>query len=205
MPDQAVLNQAALVLAAVAAGQRADLALHAYLAGRRRGSWRERREIAGAVFAYYRWMPWLDRNVPAQRQLAQALALRERFAQDGDSVKAETLAARAVPAWLRGEMDLPPEFLRCSATRPSGCGRGRARGRRSPPAWGIARRATARRTRCATAGITTCSRRRISGRARSRSRISPRSSSGSPARRGRARRGGMPARARAARCSISRT
>jgi len=112
MPDQAVLNQAALVLAAVAAGQRADLALHAYLAGRRRGSWRERREIAGAVFAYYRWMPWLDRNVPAQRQLAQALALRERFAQDGDSVKAETLAARAVPAWLRGEMDLPPEFLR---------------------------------------------------------------------------------------------
>jgi 16S rRNA (cytosine967-C5)-methyltransferase len=112
MPDQAVLNQAALVLAAVAGGQRADLALHAYLAGRRRGSWRERREIAAAVFAYYRWMPWLDRSVPPQRQLGQALALGERFAQDEDSVKPEALAARAVPDWLRAEMDLPAEFLR---------------------------------------------------------------------------------------------
>jgi 16S rRNA (cytosine967-C5)-methyltransferase len=112
MPDQSVLNQAALVLAAVAEGQRADLALHDYLAGRRHGSWRERRGIAGAVFAYFRWFQWLEHQVAPQGQLAHALALRDRFAADENSVKTETLAARAVPRWLGQEMELPEAYLR---------------------------------------------------------------------------------------------
>ena len=107
-----MLNQAALVLAAISDGQRADLALKDYFEGRRHGSWRERREIAGAVFAYFRWWQWLDRKASRQRQLAEALALRDRFASDENAMKAETLAARAVPGWLSQEMDLPAEYLR---------------------------------------------------------------------------------------------
>ena len=111
-PEQTVLNQAARVLEAISAGQRADLALHDYFDGRRRGSWRERREIVAAVFAYFRWFQWLDRNASPQRQLAEALAFRERFAADENAVKAETLATRAVPGWLRQEMEMPAEYLR---------------------------------------------------------------------------------------------
>jgi len=112
MSDQTVLNQASAVLAAVAEGQRADLALRDYFDGRRRGSWRERREIVAAVLAYFRWWQWLDRSFSPQRQLADALGLRDRFAADESFVKPETLAIRAVPGWLRQEMDLPAEYLR---------------------------------------------------------------------------------------------
>ncbi len=112
MPDQAVLNQAAVVLASISGGQRADLALQDYFEGRRHGSWRERREIVGAVFAYFRWWQWLDRDASPQARVAQAIALRERFAGDESTVKPEALAARAVPEWLRQEMDLPAEYLR---------------------------------------------------------------------------------------------
>ena len=112
MADQSVLNQAAEVLKAVADGQRADLALHDYLGGRRHGSWRERRGIVAAVLAYFRWFQWLDRKASAQMQLAEAVDLQARFAADEDAVKAETLAARAVPAWLSQEMEVSPEYLR---------------------------------------------------------------------------------------------
>ena len=46
------------------------------------------------------------------KQLADAWALHERFTADPKSIKPEALAARAVPAWLRDELEVTPEFLR---------------------------------------------------------------------------------------------
>ena len=112
MSDQAVLNQAAAILAVTETGQRADRALRDYFEGPRHGSWRERREIVAAVFAYFRWLEWLDRKAPRQRRLSEALGLQKRFNKDEDSVKAEALAVRAVPGWIGGEMELTPEYLR---------------------------------------------------------------------------------------------
>jgi 16S rRNA (cytosine967-C5)-methyltransferase len=110
MPNPAMLNQAARILAEAAEGRRADLVLRERLRGR--GSWLERREIARAVFGYFRWLRWLDARQPEQARLAAALALADRFAADERSVKAEALAARAVPDWLRLEMDAPVTYLR---------------------------------------------------------------------------------------------
>ena len=112
MSNQAVLNQAASVLEAVAQGQRADVALRDFFEGRRHGSWRERREIVAAVFAYFRWFQWLDRNASPQRRLADAVGFQERFNTDEGSIKEEALAARAVPDWLRKEFDVPAGYLR---------------------------------------------------------------------------------------------
>ena len=71
-----------------------------------------RRSVSRAVFSYFRWLHWLDPGESAQRRIVGALGLQARFERDPSSVKAEALAARAVPAWLGGEMDLPAGFLR---------------------------------------------------------------------------------------------
>src|SRR6187549_1640113 len=106
MPDQSAISHAARVLAAVDLGARADAALRDHLTQNRRLSPPEKRGIARAVFAYCRWRQWLDaRSSPPQR-LAAAMKLQSGFDADEKSVKPETLAVRAVPAWLWDE--LPP-------------------------------------------------------------------------------------------------
>jgi 16S rRNA (cytosine967-C5)-methyltransferase len=112
MPDQAILNHAAHVLAAISGDQRADTALRFYFEGHRYLQPPAKREISHAVFVYFRWLSWLDPKASPQKRLDHALMLHERFVADPKSVKAETLAVRAVPVWLATEMDLPADYLR---------------------------------------------------------------------------------------------
>jgi 16S rRNA (cytosine967-C5)-methyltransferase len=112
MPDQATLNHAAQVLAAISADQRADTALRLYFEAHRYLQPPLKRAISHAVFVYFRWLSWLDPKSPAQKRLAHALTLHERFTADPKSIKAETLGALAVPRWLASEMELSPEYLR---------------------------------------------------------------------------------------------
>lgn len=109
MPDQATLNHAAQVLAAISADQRADSALRFYFETHRYLQPPVKRVISHTVFAYFRWLSWLDPKSPPQQRLAHALTLHERFTADPKSIKTETLAALAVPAWLWTELDLPAE------------------------------------------------------------------------------------------------
>jgi len=111
--DSATLNHAARILAAIAREDRpADAALRHYFLETRHLGPRERRQISRAVFAYFRWLQWLDLKASFQKQLEHATSLQERFTADEKSIKAEALAALAVPEWLRSEMDLPPDYLR---------------------------------------------------------------------------------------------
>ncbi|HVS51358.1 MAG TPA: RsmB/NOP family class I SAM-dependent RNA methyltransferase [Opitutaceae bacterium] len=111
-PDSATLNHAARVLGSLAPDLPADAALRRYLYGARHLGPREKRAISRAVFAYFRWLQWLDPKASFQKQVEAATTLQARFTTDEKSIKAETLAARAVPGWLREEMDLPPDYLR---------------------------------------------------------------------------------------------
>lgn len=113
MPDQSILNQAARVLKMVQTGTPADQALresltqdrHFTAPGHRRG-------ISRAVFTYYRWWRWLEPKDSPQKQLAAALELQDRFNAHPASIKPAALAARAVPDWLKAEMDsIPVEWL----------------------------------------------------------------------------------------------
>ena len=112
MPDQATFNHAALVLKAVAGDQRADAALRSYFEKHRYLGPREKRAITRTVFAYYRWLSWLDPKASPQKRLEHAIALHERFQADEKSIKAEALAALAVPGWLAAEVTLTPDYLR---------------------------------------------------------------------------------------------
>ena len=111
MFDSATYNNAARVLSTIAPDLPADAALRKYLGLSRRLGPREKRAISRAVFTYFRWFRWLDEKASAQKQLEQAAELQARFERDPKSIKAETLAVRAVPEWLRDEMELPTPFL----------------------------------------------------------------------------------------------
>src|SRR5688572_19802463 len=119
MPDSATLNHAARILATVAPDLPADAALRSYLYKAKRLGAREKRAVSRAVFGYFRWLQWLDPKASFQKQLDQSSTLQERFTADEKSVKPETLAARAVPSWVREEMELPVDYLRQIQREPS--------------------------------------------------------------------------------------
>ncbi len=110
--DQTTLNHAAQVLATISSDQRADSALRFYFERHRYLQPPARRGVSHAVFAYFRWLSWLDSKASPQKRIEQASSMQARFKADEKSVKNETLGVRAVPAWLAGEADIPPETLR---------------------------------------------------------------------------------------------
>lgn len=114
MSETKFINNAARILRLVQTGVPADQALRESLTQNRHYTAPlERREISRAVFAYFRWWRWLDPKESLQRQLEAALVLRDRFDQSPAAIKAEALAARAVPDWVKTEMDtVPVEWLR---------------------------------------------------------------------------------------------
>ncbi|PTY05857.1 RNA methyltransferase [Opitutaceae bacterium EW11] len=112
MADSSILNHAARVLNSITGELPADLALRRYLGTSARLGPREKRAISHAVFIYFRWLQWLDHKTSAQKQVDEALALNERFLKNPASVKAEALAARAIPQWSRDEVDWPAKTLR---------------------------------------------------------------------------------------------
>jgi 16S rRNA (cytosine967-C5)-methyltransferase len=117
--DLATLNHAAQIIAAITDDQRADTALRFYFEHHRYLQPPAKRAISRAVFAYFRWLRWLDEKASRQKRVEQAVTLHERFAADEKSVKPETLAVRAVPAWLAAEVALPADTLRQMQREPA--------------------------------------------------------------------------------------
>jgi 16S rRNA (cytosine967-C5)-methyltransferase len=112
MADSAILNETARVLKLVQAGTPADAALRETLGRTRHGSAPAlRRAVSRTVFAYFRWWRWLEPKQSLQKQAQAAADLQARFDRRPDAFKPEALAARAVPDWLKAEMDLPPAWL----------------------------------------------------------------------------------------------
>ncbi len=114
MSDSSILNNAARILKLVQSGTPADQALRDSLTQTRHYTAPgERRGISRAVFTYYRWWRWLNEKESSQKQLTAALELQARFDQSPDAIKPAALAARAVPDWLKTEMDdIPAAWLR---------------------------------------------------------------------------------------------
>jgi 16S rRNA (cytosine967-C5)-methyltransferase len=111
MAASPILNQTALLLAGVSSRTPADAALRAYFAKNRRLNSAVRRQITRAFFSYYRWREWLDPRSSWQKKIADATALQDRFEAKAESIKVEALRARAVPAWLASEVEVPRETL----------------------------------------------------------------------------------------------
>lgn len=120
MAESKIINHAARVLKLVSAGTPADQALRESLTQDRHFTApAERRGISRAVFAYFRWLRWLSPKDSPQKQLIAALELQARFDKNPASFKPETLAARAVPDWLKDEIPWP-EVGAVALNRPAG-------------------------------------------------------------------------------------
>jgi 16S rRNA (cytosine967-C5)-methyltransferase len=111
-------NHAAQVLQSIRPGVPADAALREYLAGNTSLGAVGKRSVSRAVFTYFRWLSWLSRSESFQKQVIAAVGLQQRFDKDPASMKVETLAARAVPAWLKDEMVVTLPFLRQLQSEP---------------------------------------------------------------------------------------
>lgn len=115
-----IFNQAAQVIRLTQAGTPADAALRETLGRTRHSSApAARREISRAVFCYFRWLRWLETKESLQKQVAAALDLQTRFDRHPASFKTETLAARAVPDWLKEEMETSEAWLRQLQAEPA--------------------------------------------------------------------------------------
>lgn len=82
------------------------------------------REISRAVFAYYRWLGWLNHKAPIAEQLAEAVERNHDFQINPDHISAPELA-RAVPGWVKEQVAVSPEWLRALQLEPKTWLRGR--------------------------------------------------------------------------------
>ena len=112
MSDSALLNRATLIIDQVSAEKPADYVLRGELGADKQLLPAEKRDISRAVFTYFRWLNWLDKAAPTTSRLASALDLQRKFDADPAYFKPEALAARAVPEWVKDEIELSPAYLR---------------------------------------------------------------------------------------------
>ncbi len=69
------------------------------------------REVAQAVFAWFRWRGWLG-ETPEEASLAAAVNMQERFDRAPETFPDSELAARAVPSWTAAETAVTKGWLR---------------------------------------------------------------------------------------------
>lgn len=76
----------------------------------------EGREIARAVFAYYRWRGWLDARLPMVDQITEAGQLGLRFQREPETF---TDLSPAVPSWVGQCLEVSPQWLQRLQTAPT--------------------------------------------------------------------------------------
>jgi 16S rRNA (cytosine967-C5)-methyltransferase len=83
------------------------------------------REVAEAVFAYYRWHGWMNSSYPLSQQIVYASKLQDDYVAGERPLSDENVLKRTVPAWVKKEMkaslewmrvlqELPKMWLRCT-------------------------------------------------------------------------------------------
>ena len=106
-----LLSLAAKIVAAAGRDKPADFVLRQELKAQRGLSPNDGRDASHAVFAYYRWLGWLDRRKPVSEQIRWALQMDQMFADDPYAIP-ESEIVRAVPPWTREHLSTPVEWLR---------------------------------------------------------------------------------------------
>ncbi|MBC8002211.1 MAG: RsmB/NOP family class I SAM-dependent RNA methyltransferase [Opitutaceae bacterium] len=95
----------------------ADSALRTVLKGRGLLSRSDSREISRAVFAYYRWIGWLDLDESVDIGLNRALDLDQAFLERLNVVSPAELRSKAVPGWTKDVMEISDAWMRTLQVR----------------------------------------------------------------------------------------
>jgi 16S rRNA (cytosine967-C5)-methyltransferase len=75
------------------------------------------RDISRAVFAYYRWLGWLEENAPMEQRIQRALELDDAFRKNPEAVP-DAEMTRAVPGWIAEQMEVSAAWLRALQREP---------------------------------------------------------------------------------------
>ncbi len=108
MPTHSIFNYAVEPIRQWKEGMNADAALRDFMKRHPQFPQPGREKLIRAVFAYFRWMHWLEKD-RLPEQIEAASVIQAKFTSDPRSIKDQTLAARAVPEWVWPELDFGPE------------------------------------------------------------------------------------------------
>ena len=115
-PD--VLDLAERVLLASSRAHPADGVLRVELRKQHGLSQEEAARITRAVFAYFRWLGWLNKERPTRQRIEHALDLAERYDAHPESFSDAELIERAVPDWLASVMEPTAAWVRSLQQEP---------------------------------------------------------------------------------------
>ncbi len=74
--------------------------------------------ISEAVFAYYRWLGWLNPKDTVEMQIEEAVERNRDFQRKPDGISAPELQ-RAIPGWVKEQVEVSPEWLRALQLEPN--------------------------------------------------------------------------------------
>jgi len=74
--------------------------------------------ISEMVFAYYRWLGWLNQKSSIAEQLEEAVERNRDFQNNPDLISAPELQ-RAIPGWVKEQLEVSPEWLRALQLEPN--------------------------------------------------------------------------------------
>ena len=97
----------------------ADAALRQELKRRRSLTPEATAQISLSIFRHFRWLGWLNPESTPEVRLAQAHTLAEQFRSRPESIPAEELLTRSVPAWTRDAMDFGIDWVRALQREPT--------------------------------------------------------------------------------------
>ncbi len=113
----ALAQRAAHLISFVSPENPADAVLRHEVGSDRELESHEKRAITGAVFAYYRWLRWLDESRALPQRVLAALDLQRRFDTDPAAIKSEAVLARTLPDWALAATDFPSPEARLACLR----------------------------------------------------------------------------------------
>ncbi len=122
MPPRDPLRWLKLATAIVEQASRerpADALLRQHLRDAGRLSNEDAAQTSQAVFAYFRWLGWLDTSLKLESQIRSALEVTAEFAIHPQSFRDADLLARTLPAWVNGAVPVSAAWLRTIQAEPT--------------------------------------------------------------------------------------
>jgi len=117
-PGATCLRLAAAVIGQSSREKPADSVLRDVLRSARGLSAADAGQVSKAVFAYYRWLKWLDPRINPQARIVEALRLAAEYARSPGSFADDAMVERAVPGWIAEHLEISPAWVRSLQTQP---------------------------------------------------------------------------------------
>ena len=113
------LKLAATIVEQASRERPADTLLRQHLRDAGRLSNEDAAQTSQAVFAYFRWLGWLDTTLKLESQIRSALEFTAKYAANPKSFRDADLLARTLPPWVNDAVPVSAAWLRTIQTEPT--------------------------------------------------------------------------------------